>query len=82
MRTAGAPLQSENSIRLIIDAREDARENCTGRRDRLEGGRRTIHIEMCILHGDQTCSNYVDVLMRKAREGWIDRLYGAMRRSG
>ncbi len=69
-RAAGAPLKGGNAIRLLIDARE----NYGAWLDRLEMARRTIHIEMYIIHEDETGRELADVLMRKAREGVRVRL--------
>ena len=92
-RAAGAPLHGGNSIRLLIDARE----NYAAWLDRLEGARRTIHMEMYIIHEDETGREFADVLMRKAREGvrvrllhdWMGglfktsgRFWGALREAG
>lgn len=92
-RAAGAPLKGGNSIRLLIDARE----NYAAWLDRLDGARRTIHMEMYIIHEDEAGREFADVLMRKAREGvrvrvlhdWMGglfktsgRFWGALRKAG
>jgi len=69
-RAAGAPLVGGNSIRLLIDAKE----NYPAWLDRLESAAKTIHLEMYIIHEDETGLRFAEVLMRKARDGVRVRL--------
>jgi cardiolipin synthase A/B len=64
-RAAGAPLICGNSIRLLVDAKE----NYPAWIDRLESANKTIHLEMYIIHEDETGLQFAEVLMKKARGG-------------
>lgn len=83
-RAAGAPLLGGNSVRLLIDARD----NYPAWLDRLEAAAHAIHLEMYIIHDDETGLEFADVLMRKARAGvrvrvlydWIGGLFKTSRR--
>jgi phosphatidylserine/phosphatidylglycerophosphate/cardiolipin synthase-like enzyme len=64
-RTAGAPLIAGNAVRLL----RDAAENYPAWEDALRRARRTIHIEMYIVHRDAVGRRFIDLLARRAREG-------------
>jgi cardiolipin synthase A/B len=64
-RAAGAPLIGGNSIRLLIDAKE----NYPAWLDAIAGARRYIHFESYIIHEDEMGWTFADALIAKAREG-------------
>ncbi len=64
-RTAGAPLIAGNAVRLL----RDATENYPAWEDAIRRARRTIHIEMYIVHRDAVGRRFIDLLARRAREG-------------
>ena len=64
-RAAGAPLVSGNSIRLLIDAKE----NYPAWLDAIAGAQRYIHFESYIIHEDEMGWTFADALIAKAREG-------------
>jgi phosphatidylserine/phosphatidylglycerophosphate/cardiolipin synthase-like enzyme len=80
-RAAGAPLVAGNTVRVL----RDARENYPVWEAAIAGARRTIHIEMYIIHGDRTGRRFRDLLAAKAREGVRVRLlydwFGSLRTS-
>jgi phosphatidylserine/phosphatidylglycerophosphate/cardiolipin synthase-like enzyme len=69
-RTAGAPLVAGNRVRVL----RDARENYPAWEAAISAARRTIHIEMYIVHRDAVGRRFVDLLASKAREGVDVRL--------
>jgi phosphatidylserine/phosphatidylglycerophosphate/cardiolipin synthase-like enzyme len=69
-RTAGAPLVPGNAVRLL----RDATENYPAWEDAIRQARRTIHIEMYIVHRDRVGRRFIDLLARRAREGVTVRL--------
>ena len=92
-RAAGAPLTLGNSIRLLIDARE----NYPSWLDAIHAARRIIHFESFIIHEDDVGREFAAALTAKAREGvrvrvlydWLGGLFktsrgfwNAMRRAG
>jgi cardiolipin synthase A/B len=64
-RAAGAPLVAGNSVRLLIDAKE----NYPAWLDAIAGARRYIHFESYIIHEDATGWTFAEALIAKAREG-------------
>jgi cardiolipin synthase len=64
-RAAGAPLVAGNSVRLLIDAKE----NYAAWLDAIAGAQRYIHFECYIIHEDKTGLMFADALIAKAREG-------------
>jgi len=80
-RAAGAPLVVGNRIRLLVDAEE----NYPAWIQSLESARRSIHLEMYILHEDAIGIQFADILMQKARNGvrvrvlydWLGGLFKA-----
>jgi phosphatidylserine/phosphatidylglycerophosphate/cardiolipin synthase-like enzyme len=64
-RTAGAPLIAGNAVRLL----RDATENYPAWEDAIRRARRTIHLEMYIVHHDAVGRRFIDLLARRAREG-------------
>jgi cardiolipin synthase len=64
-RAAGAPLVGGNSIRLLVDAKENYPAWIEG----LDSAEKTIHFEMYIIHEDEAGLQFAEVLMKKAQEG-------------
>ena len=64
-RAAGAPLISGNSVRLLIDAKE----NYPAWLDAIGKARHYIHFESYIIHEDDVGWTFADALIAKAREG-------------
>ena len=64
-RAAGAPLTSGNSIRLLIDAKE----NYPAWLDAIREAQRTIHFESFAIHEDDVGREFAEALMAKARDG-------------
>ncbi len=64
-RAAGAPLVAGNAVRVL----RDAAENYPAWEDAIRAARRTIHLEMYIIHRDAVGRRFVDLLAAKAREG-------------
>lgn len=69
-RSAGAPLIGGNSIRLLIDAKE----NYPAWLDAIKAAERYIHFESYIIHDDDTGWTFAEALIAKAREGVQVRL--------
>ena len=69
-RASGAPLREGNRIRLL----KNAAENYPAWLDAIHSARRTIHIEMYIIHEDEQGRLFADALIEKAREGVHVRL--------
>ncbi|HET9525118.1 MAG TPA: phospholipase D-like domain-containing protein [Pyrinomonadaceae bacterium] len=69
-RAAGAPLIGGNSIRLLIDAKE----NYPAWLDAIAGAQRYIHFESYIIHEDDVGWTFADALIAKAREGVCVRI--------
>jgi phosphatidylserine/phosphatidylglycerophosphate/cardiolipin synthase-like enzyme len=69
-RTAGAPLVGGNAVRVL----RDATENYPAWEGAIRRARRTIHIEMYIVHRDAVGRRFIDLLARRAREGVKVRL--------
>jgi cardiolipin synthase len=64
-RAAGAPLVPGNSVRVL----RDARENYPAWEAAIRAARRTVHLEMYIVHRDRVGRRFVSLLAEKAREG-------------
>ena len=64
-RAAGAPLISGNSVRLLIDAKE----NYPAWLDAIKAAERYIHFESYIIHEDEVGWKFADALTTKARDG-------------
>jgi cardiolipin synthase A/B len=64
-RTAGAPLERGNSIRIL----KDARENYPAWIEAIRAAKSFIHFESYIIHDDETGASFADLLARKAEEG-------------
>ena len=64
-RAAGAPLIPGNSVRLLIDARE----NYPAWLDAIQSAERYIHFESYIIHEDEVGWKFADALTAKARDG-------------
>ena len=64
-RAAGAPLISGNSVRLLIDAKE----NYPAWLEAIANAQRYIHFESYIIHEDKMGWTFADALIAKAREG-------------
>lgn len=64
-RAAGAPLIAGNSIRLLIDAKE----NYPAWLDAIAAAQRYIHFESYIIHEDEVGWHFANALIAKAREG-------------
>ncbi len=64
-RAAGAPLVGGNSIRLLLDAKE----NYPAWLDAITAAQRYIHFESYIIHEDEVGWTFADALIEKAREG-------------
>ena len=64
-RAAGAPLVTGNSVRLLIDAKE----NYPAWLDAIANAKHYIHFESYIIHQDKMGWTFADALIAKAREG-------------
>jgi len=69
-RASGARLREGNRIRLL----KNAAENYPAWLDAIHSARRTIHIEMYIIHEDEQGRLFADALIAKARDGVSVRL--------
>ena len=69
-RAAGAPLISGNSVRLLIDAKE----NYPAWLEAIKSAERYIHFESYIIHEDEVGWKFADALTAKARDGVHVRL--------
>src|ERR1051325_2524718 len=69
-RSAGAPLIGGNSVKLLIDAKE----NYPAWLDAIKAAERYVHFESYIIHEDDTGRMFADALIAKAREGVRVRL--------
>ena len=69
-RASGARLREGNRVRLL----KDAAENYPAWLDAIRGARRTIHVEMYIIHEDDQGRWFADALIERAREGVRVRL--------
>jgi phosphatidylserine/phosphatidylglycerophosphate/cardiolipin synthase-like enzyme len=64
-RATGASLIHGNHLRIL----RDAQENYPAWEAAIQGARKTIHIEMYIIHNDKSGRHFRDLLAAKAREG-------------
>ncbi len=64
-RAAGAPLVPGNSIRVL----RDGAQNYPAWEAAIRAAKRTIHLEMYIIHRDAVGRRFVDLLAARAREG-------------
>ncbi len=64
-RAAGAPLVAGNAVRVL----RDASENYPAWEEAIRKARRSIHLEMYIVHRDAVGRRFVDLLAAKARQG-------------
>lgn len=64
-RAAGAPLVGGNSVRLLIDAKE----NYPAWLDAIKSAERYVHFESYIIHEDDAGRMFADALVAKARDG-------------
>lgn len=69
-RAAGAPLIDGNSVRLLLDARE----NYPAWLEAIGAAKRYVHFENYIFHEDDTGRTFADALIGKAQEGVRVRL--------
>src|SRR5262249_27777912 len=69
-RASGAPLRESNAVRLL----KDAAENYPAWLDAIRAARRSIHVEMYILHEDEQGHLFADALIERARAGVDVRL--------
>jgi cardiolipin synthase len=63
-RTAGAPLISGNSVRLLIDAAE----NYPAWLAAIAGAKHHVHFESYIIHEDSAGETFADALIAKAQQ--------------
>jgi cardiolipin synthase A/B len=64
-RASGASLVSGNQLSIL----RDGRENYPAWEAAIRSSKKTIHIEMYIIHNDRTGRHFRDLLVEKAREG-------------
>ena len=80
-RSAGAPLVGGNAVTVLLDGDQ----NYPRWLDALTAARRTIHLEMYIVHNDGIGRRFRDLLVEKARAGVAVRVlydwFGALRPS-
>ena len=69
-RSAGAPLIGGNSVKLLLDAKE----NYPAWLDAIKAAERYVHFESYIIHEDDAGRMFADALIAKAREGVRVRL--------
>jgi phosphatidylserine/phosphatidylglycerophosphate/cardiolipin synthase-like enzyme len=81
LRSAGAPLVGGNAVRVLLDGDQ----NYPRWLDALSSARRTIHVEMYIVHNDGIGRRFRDLLAERARAGVAVRVlydwFGALRPS-
>jgi phosphatidylserine/phosphatidylglycerophosphate/cardiolipin synthase-like enzyme len=65
LRTSGAPLVRGNSLRIL----RDGSENYPAWMKAIESARKSIHLEMYIIHNDNTGRRFRDLMAEKARQG-------------
>jgi cardiolipin synthase len=65
LRTSGAPLVRGNSLRILRDGSENYPEWIKA----IESARKSIHLEMYIIHNDNTGRRFRDLMAEKARQG-------------
>jgi phosphatidylserine/phosphatidylglycerophosphate/cardiolipin synthase-like enzyme len=81
-RIAGGPAVAGNRLRVL----RDARENYPAWMEAIESARRTIHLEMYIVHADRIGRRFRDLLVARARAGVAVRVlydwFGSLRLAG
>ena len=65
LRASGAPLAYGNSLRILRDGEENYPEWLKA----IESAEKTIHLEMYIIHNDNTGRRFRDLMAEKARQG-------------
>jgi phosphatidylserine/phosphatidylglycerophosphate/cardiolipin synthase-like enzyme len=65
LRASGAPLVHGNSLRILRDGEENYPEWLKA----IESAEKTIHLEMYIIHNDNTGRRFRDLMAEKARQG-------------
>jgi len=65
LRASGAELVAGNHLEVL----RDGKENYPAWETAIRAARRTIHLEMYIIHDDETGFHFRDLLTEKAREG-------------
>jgi cardiolipin synthase len=65
LRASGAPLVQGNSLRILRDGEENYPEWLKA----IESAEKTIHLEMYIIHNDNTGRRFRDLMAEKARQG-------------
>jgi cardiolipin synthase len=65
LRASGAPLVPGNSLRILRDGEENYPEWLKA----IESAEKTIHLEMYIIHNDNTGRRFRDLMAEKARQG-------------
>ncbi len=65
LRASGAPLVHGNSLRIL----RDGEENYPKWLKAIQSAEKTIHLEMYIIHNDQTGRRFRDLMAEKARQG-------------
>jgi len=65
LRASGAPLLRGNSLRILRNGEENYPEWMKA----IESARKTIHLEMYIIHYDKTGRRFRDLMTEKARQG-------------
>ena len=65
LRTSGAPLVRGNSLRILRDGSENYPEWMKA----IESARKSINLEMYIIHNDNTGRRFRDLMAEKARQG-------------
>lgn len=65
LRASGAELVAGNHLEVL----RDGKENYPAWEAAIRGARRTVHLEMYIIHDDETGFHFRDLLTEKAREG-------------
>src|SRR5262245_4180562 len=64
-RTAGAPLRRGNHLQVLVDSEA----NYPAWLEAIASARRTIHLEMYIVHNDSTGRQFRDALMERVKSG-------------
>jgi cardiolipin synthase A/B len=64
-RTAGAPLEQGNSVRIL----KDAQENYPAWIEAISAATRYVHFESYIIHNDEIGHTFAELFMEKARQG-------------
>jgi cardiolipin synthase A/B len=78
-RTAGAPLRRGNHVQVLVDSEA----NYPAWLEAIASARRTIHLEMYIVHNDATGRQFRDALIERVKAGVAVRVlydwFGALR---